>query len=579
MIKLIDYLVNKPIEPSIVTLKKKNNNKKIKLNKLPYYHGINKRNPSIALEWHNSICSYNNNYYKLLSAADDNLLSLTKIFFSSREPRLKKLKKFEKWFITQKLQITDKRKVEDIKLNLDEFSLNIFRKRKHKKSVVRLKKMQTWMDRIQVSKGNVKHTNNTAIITLFIFNKEKHILIKKNLYYFKRMIKYFSKDQEYLLKYYMRQKHRKIYFLKKLYFNYLRRIKEKNILNLFELKIITMIRFKRIQKKTAFIHHWINKKQQYNPINFNALLYNQNKGINEPLLNLDNLNNISYFKTYLNYFKFIRLNKIRFEKRFLENLRKLTGQMYNKNIIFNFVNISKYYLNSYIYTKLVSLKLRDRRFNISEVLSLSLENIKVPLLKRRRLDINKSLLRINKMNHNIIFDLLKKRTSKGYWFEHLLFKYNNAKVNPLSWFGYNLIKKNELYLDNIKVMFSNKKLINLIKIKKIVPEIFWINTINNKNKIAYYLHKFKIMVLKSLNDLTLGGIRVQIRGRLTKRFKASRTLYMLKWIGGLRNINSSYKGLSTRLSRGYHLSNTEFQVVKSKRRIGAFGVKGWVSSL
>jgi len=77
----------------------------------------------------------------------------------------------------------------------------------------------------------------------------------------------------------------------------------------------------------------------------------------------------------------------------------------------------------------------------------------------------------------------------------------------------------------------------------------------------------------------LAGVRVEARGRLTRRFKASRTVYKLKWIGGLRNIDSSYKGLPTVMLRGHDLSNVEYTVISSKRQIGAYGVKGWVSSL
>lgn len=87
------------------------------------------------------------------------------------------------------------------------------------------------------------------------------------------------------------------------------------------------------------------------------------------------------------------------------------------------------------------------------------------------------------------------------------------------------------------------------------------------------------MVFDSISDKLLAGIRVEARGRLTRRFKAARSLYKLKWIGGLRNIHSSYKGFSAAMLRGHDLSNVEYTVLSSKRRIGAFGVKGWVSSL
>jgi hypothetical protein len=43
-------------------------------------------------------------------------------------------------------------------------------------------------------------------------------------------------------------------------------------------------------------------------------------------------------------------------------------------------------------------------------------------------------------------------------------------------------------------------------------------------------------------------------------------------------MDSSYKGLSSVLLRGHVKSNLQFTKIKSKTRIGSFGLKGWVSS-
>ena len=75
----------------------------------------------------------------------------------------------------------------------------------------------------------------------------------------------------------------------------------------------------------------------------------------------------------------------------------------------------------------------------------------------------------------------------------------------------------------------------------------------------------------------MAGIRLEAKGRLTKRYRADRALYKLRWKGGLKNIYSSYKGLSSVNFRGYFKSNLEYSIFTSKRRIGAFAVKGWIS--
>ena len=85
-------------------------------------------------------------------------------------------------------------------------------------------------------------------------------------------------------------------------------------------------------------------------------------------------------------------------------------------------------------------------------------------------------------------------------------------------------------------------------------------------------------VLKSLKHLKLRGIRVEAKGRLTRRFTASRSVFKMKWKGGLKNVDSSFRGLSAIMLRGIFKSNVQYSVISSKNRNGAFGVKGWVSS-
>jgi hypothetical protein len=74
------------------------------------------------------------------------------------------------------------------------------------------------------------------------------------------------------------------------------------------------------------------------------------------------------------------------------------------------------------------------------------------------------------------------------------------------------------------------------------------------------------------------GIRVEAKGRITRRFTASRSVFKIKWKGGLKNVDSSFKGLSTIMLRGHVKSNVQYSFMSSKNRNGAFGVKGWVSS-
>jgi hypothetical protein len=71
---------------------------------------------------------------------------------------------------------------------------------------------------------------------------------------------------------------------------------------------------------------------------------------------------------------------------------------------------------------------------------------------------------------------------------------------------------------------------------------------------------------------------VEAKGRLTRRFTASRSVFKVRWKGGLKNVDSSFRGLSTVMLRGDAKSNVQYSIINSKTRIGAFGVKGWVSN-
>jgi hypothetical protein len=54
------------------------------------------------------------------------------------------------------------------------------------------------------------------------------------------------------------------------------------------------------------------------------------------------------------------------------------------------------------------------------------------------------------------------------------------------------------------------------------------------------------------------GIKIQVKGRLTKRYRADRSVYSLKRKGGLKNIYSSFQGLSSVLFRGNTNSNVSY---------------------
>jgi hypothetical protein len=69
---------------------------------------------------------------------------------------------------------------------------------------------------------------------------------------------------------------------------------------------------------------------------------------------------------------------------FLEKLRHIVYSIYNKNIIFNIINLKKMHLNSDIFTQTVSLKLKNRNNKLYRVLKSSLRKLKLRNISRIR---------------------------------------------------------------------------------------------------------------------------------------------------------------------------------------------------
>ena len=101
------------------------------------------------------------------------------------------------------------------------------------------------------------------------------------------------------------------------------------------------------------------------------------------------------------------------------------------------------------------------------------------------------------------------------------------------------------------------------------------NKVDDKlNNILFNLRKNKyINIISRLKNKHVSGLRVEAKGRLTKRLTASRAVYKISYKGSLKNIYSSYNKLSTLILRGLSKSNTVYVNTNSKNRNGSYGVK------
>lgn len=386
-------------------------NKKIEKQKIDPQEKHNKHYPSAVREWNNSIYVFNKNAINLIPQATELVNKLIKSYF-----------------------------------NL--YNLKLERKIRSNRLLRRLRKLSS--NKIYVSNGEFKHTNNKVVITLYLFNRQKFNIDKK--------------IQKGFYKAWLNQ----------------------DVLNSRWL----LIQAKAIQS----IKKWNNKKLVLIDI---MESYTKNKQI----LDYKGLSKyiIFFYKKLIKksldkyllhkyYQQLVFINKSKFNYNYLQFLKKYIEKIYNKNVEFNLVNLRRFYLNSDILSESITIKIRKNRRKLLKYLNTLKRKVKV---------------------HN----------KKNIFYQSILNKLNNVDKKYLE----------EVVLRNIK-----------------------------------YKH--------------VTGFRLETRGRLTRRYTASRSVSKLRYKGNLLNIDSSYRGLSSVLLKGNQKSNLQHTKLKSKTRIGSFGIKGWISS-
>jgi hypothetical protein len=208
----------------------------------------------------------------------------------------------------------------------------------------------------------------------------------------------------------------------------------------------------------------------YNPEEYNNIY---NKSI-KTLLN-NNLKLLRKYKLRLS------LNKYKFEEKLLYKLKNFIIKYYNKKVEFNIVNIKSVVFHSDFFTKIVTSKILNRKANILATMDTILNKVvlpKVNLIVERSLE-KKSL------------DLLGNK----YKYLNLSFILNNNN-NNLS----ELL--NKLYY-NIIVDYYN----------------------NNLNKDYFRIYE---IIFNSINYKNMAGIRLEAKGRLTKRYRADRAIFKVR---------------------------------------------------
>jgi hypothetical protein len=216
---------------------------------------------------------------------------------------------------------------------------------------------------------------------------------------------------------------------------------------------------------------------------------------------------------------------------------------------------------------------------------------------------NKQILDYKGLSKYIIFfykKLIKKSLDKYLlhkYYQQLVFinksKFNYNYLQFLKKYIEKIYNKNvEFNLVNLRRFYLNSDILSesiTIKIRKNRRKLLkYLNTLKRKVKVRNKKNIFYQSILNKLNNKKyleevvlrnikykhVTGFRLETRGRLTRRYTASRSVSKLRYKGNLLNIDSSYRGLSSVLLKGNQKSNLQHTKLKSKTRIGSFGIKG-----
>lgn len=132
---------------------------------------------------------------------------------------------------------------------------------------------------------------------------------------------------------------------------------------------------------------------------------------------------------------------------------------------------------------------------------------------------------------------------------------------------------NLIYLNEKLNISNNKNNLNLDVLDMVFYNIFNIKEIYSNIKKSDSIEKRQKLIYKSVKFRKIIGVRLEAKGRLTRRLTASRAIFKLRYKGNLKNIDT-LNNLSSVKMRGYLKSNLDYTNINSKTRNGCFGLKG-----
>lgn len=311
--------------------------KKIKPKKINFIENKLKHFPSSTREWNNNTFYFNKMTLKLIPIATNTSIYIIKSFF-----------------------------------NL--YNIKLERKIRKERLLKRFKRLS--LNKIYISNGGFKHTNNNVIITLYLYNRQKQNLLLK---------------------------------IKKEYYKIFK-VYNKKLFNKFNLiKIIGINNIVKAYENELIMNLFSKKKINHTNVN----IYKYVSHFYKKLLK----KSLTRLKWYIYHKQLLYLNKSKYNYTYIQKANKYIKSIFNKNVEFNLINLKHFYLNSDILSESLTLKLTNDRRKLLRFLNMFKNKIKVQkkdfiIQKKDKISISqrqtlnnklkKRLLIINNLNYRHI---------------------------------------------------------------------------------------------------------------------------------------------------------------------------------
>lgn len=349
----------------------------------------------------------------------------------------------------------------------------------------------------------------------------------------------------------------------------------KNYFNMFQDKIKILFKRRRSNKIRYSANKIYVSRAEVNHTNKKIIIflytYNKTKSLIE-----------QYTTKIINLKKKTFRKKIIYKNRLLCGLKK--GVFYYKkfNVVFfkikdNILKYVTYIKRIYIRSEIIYLKSENTNIRLDKIYSYNYWDNKLwrKLFKLRQEFIDNTKL--------INFNLSK--------FSNLLMIFNDLGIISIikklynKYVEINIVELRSIHLNsdvfssavmlklrdrkNKAVRILRKAILKMVKIPDLHTIITFYSTRQSMNKNN---------ILNILKQQVVSGVRFEASGRLTRRLTAERSISKNRYMGSLKEMNSSYNNESSTMLRGCVKSNSQYTIIHSKTRNGAFGLKTWISS-